>query len=326
MSTKNGNPQPALPLALFIDRFPVEIKIEILSWLPEEDIASLRLASREIASIPVLDSWQSRMGAPEYATVDYESVQKWTCEYENQGGAPLSASAVLKEISRGNNNRTRIINMAKQAYWMTSAAEVLQPWTGLGRSIPKSIRAATTEAEEKGDEIDVLRERGMSGPESLLAIETNLKTLAWKSGVVFSQKASFTSVKATTFYFNSVKRFSVLRSDKIYQRFLTGIKFDCPDVTQRLGYCQGSAWTVNIPDAHHLFSMSLGLDKHSCVRKATVILTDGQEQTKHRFQQKKAKGNSRIRYSTVDFEGIEVSGFEIVMTHVSFREWRLAAC
>ena len=273
-------------------QLPEELRTEILTWLPSEDVAALRLASRAINDVQLSASfWYSRLNAPELQMVHAKNVKAI-------GAGKADKKEVLFSIFHLALSRMRIARMAYQALWYAEVCSTIRKF-GIDRQ--RWLANSSEKAPQKVHS-GLQSERIAIPPE-------------WFSTARFDIESPFRSFKVLTLFFYTPRRYYHSPAHGIageieHDRYLTGIRFENRALSKDLGHCQGQdTMQVEIPSTEYFESLVLRIDTNNSVSVQSLYSTEGDVRKKHEIYWSRLARPFRARFEEIsfsDFQEIEL--------------------
>jgi hypothetical protein len=264
-------------------RLPEELRTEIMTWLPNNDVAALRLASRTMSGLKLSAAfWYTRLNAPELQMVPMRYIKKI-------GAAKKRKEDLIYSTLRLGLPRTRIARMAYEALWYIKVRSTARKY---GVERPHWTWGSR---------------RGIA-QKTYCGLQTELIPFdpQWFSAVRFDNHAPFRSFKNMTMFFHSPRRhfhcseFNDREAD--HDRHLTGIRFENGAHSKDLGHCQGQdTMQVVIPDNEWFDSMVLRVDTNNGVSVQSVSSTDGNVRREHDIYWSSLHRPFRARFEEITF-------------------------
>jgi hypothetical protein len=242
-------------------QLPEELRTEILTWLPNEDVAALRVASRTVSEVQLSATfWFSQLNAPELQMAFLKNFKE-ACAGTNV------KKDIFRALLRSGLLRTRTAHMDYEALWYVN--------------VYSTIRQVSV------DEPHWLSD---TRPGDSLKVHCGLRSGTipfaphWFSAVRFEFEAPFRSFNKMTMFFHTTRRQFHHTTDGVGQidqdRYLTGIRFESA-ISKDLGHCHGQvAAQIIIPEDQRFDSLMLRIYTNNRVSIEALCWTDGNVKTK----------------------------------------------
>jgi hypothetical protein len=268
-------------------RFPEELRTEMLTWLPSEDVAALRLASRSMSEVQLSARfWYSRLNAPELHMVHMKNMKHVGAEQKNK--KDLLIAALRLGLSR-----TRIARMAYEALWYVKVCSTIR---NVGIERPRWLWGSQ-------DKIPLKVQSSLRSGKIPLPPQ-------WFSVVSFDHDIPFQSVKSLTMFFHSPRRYTHYSDQGLgeieYDRYLTGIRFQNGTHSKDLGHCHGQDIIhLEISGNEWFDSLTLRIDTNNSVSVQSVFLTDGNVKKQREIYWSRLTRPFRARFEEMSFSDVQ---------------------
>jgi hypothetical protein len=282
------------PIADVFAKLPEELRTEVLTWLPSEDVVAFRLASRAIRDVPLSAAfWYSRLNAPELQMVLAENVKSIGAETTDKKG-------VVSAILRLGLPRTRIVRMANEALWYVRVCSSIRKY---GVSEPLRLRDSSRLPRQKVHS-------GLQARRIPFAPE-------WFSAVQFDRRTPFSMFKTSTMFFHTPRRYVNCSPRSFaeieHDRYLIGLRFENGTQSKDLGHCQSrDTVQVRIPEREYFDSMTLRIDTNNNVSVESLCSTDGNVRFKRDIYWSSLFRPFRARFEEISFSDLQ--GIEMGLT------------
>ena len=269
-------------------KLPEELLTEILTWLPSEDAAALRLSSPAMSQVHLSARfWYSRLNAPEMQMMLPRNVRAIGSEKKDKKDLVCS-------ILRFGLSRTRIAMMAYEVLWYVSICGTIRE---VGVDKPRWLWGNSIKAP----------------PKAHAALQSRKIPLTpeWFSAVGFDNKTPFSTFKKLTMFFHTPRRYFHHPGHGLgnieHDRYLTGIRFENGQYSKDLGHCHGQdIMHVELPDAERFESLTLRIDTNNSVSVQSLCSTDGNLLIKHEIYWSRFTRPFRARFEEIKFVDSQV--------------------
>jgi hypothetical protein len=275
------------PDADVFSRLPEELRTELLTWLPSEDVVALRRASRAIRNVPYSAAfWYSRLNAPELQMALVDNVKSICAETDDKKG-------VLCGILRLGFSRTRIARMANEALWYVQVCSTIRKH---GVDKPRRLRGSPRPPEQKVHS-------GLQAGRLPFAPE-------WYSAVQFDRGTPFSAFKTLMMFFHTPRRYLHCSPPSFgeieHDRQLIGIRFENGTQSKDLGHCQSrDTIQVRIPESENFDGMTLRIDTNNTVSVESVYSTNGNVRFKRDVYWSSLSRPFRARFEEISFSDLQ---------------------
>jgi hypothetical protein len=266
-------------------KLPEEMRTEILTWLPSQDVAALRLASRTISERRLSASfWLSRLASPELQMTLPTQFKEATKTYPDKGG--IVCTTLFLRLPG-----TRIAKMAYEALWHVQAhrsmkeTQIQYPYW-----VPGSHRDPSMTASSR------LRAGTVPFPPS------------WFSSVRFDPDSPFQVFNVITMFFHSPRRHfhgeKWAHAETEEDRYLTGIRFENRLHSKDLGYCRSQDTTqISLPGRNWFVNLKLRIDAKHGVCVQSISSTDGVSSKNHDVFRSRLARPFEAQYEEINLSG-----------------------